>query len=213
MVHRHAIGITRRELIQVGYSGLLGLGLPSLLAKAATGSSHLGSGRAKSVVLIFQTGAPSQIDTLDPKPDAPEEIRGTFQTIATKVPGVEICEHLPHLAARTDKFAIVRSMTHSLPSHEHATHMMLTGIDKMPPGSTHMASRADWPCYAAGLDFVRPRQDGVPNGVMLPTYLNNGYGFSGQTAGLLGPKYDPWQIRQDPTTPNFRSMSFRFPLV
>ena len=103
-------------------------------------------------------------------------------------------------------------MTHGLPSHEHATHMMLTGIDKMPPGATHMASRSDWPCYASGLDFVHPRQDGVPSGVMLPTYLNNGYGFSGQSAGVLGPKFDPWHIKQDPNRPDFRVEELTLPL-
>jgi len=207
--HRHAIGLTRRELIQVGYSGLLGLGLRSVWAREARGA--VAAPRAKSVLLIFQTGAPSQIDTFDPKPDAPEEVRGTFRAIDTKAPGVRICEHLPLLAARADRFAIVRSMTHDLPSHEHATHMMLTGIDKMPPGSTHMASRADWPCYASGLDFARPRQDGVPNGVMLPTYLNNGYGFSGQTAGVLGARHDPWHIKQDPNDPSFRVEELSLP--
>ena len=209
--HQHAIGLTRRELIQVGYTGLLGFGLPSLWSRAALAASG-GKARAKSVLLIFQTGAPSQIDTFDPKPGAPEEIRGTFQPIDTKVPGIQISEHLPGLAARTDKFAIVRSMTHHLPSHEHATHMMLTGIDKPPPGSTHMASRADWPCFASGLDFLRPRQDGVPNGVLLPTYLNNGYGFNGQNAGVLGPKYDPWHIKQDPNLAGFRVEELSLPV-
>ncbi|GAC1463530.1 MAG: DUF1501 domain-containing protein [Isosphaeraceae bacterium] len=207
---RHKDGLTRREMVQVGFSGLLGFGIPSLLARGGTTGAR--TSRAKSVILIFQTGAPSQIDTLDPKPEAPEEIRGTFRAIETKTPGVRLCEHLPGLAARADQFAVVRSMTHGLPSHEHATHMMLTGIDRMPPGATHMASRADWPCYASGLDFVRPRQDGVPSGVMLPTYLHNGYGFSGQTAGLLGAKYDPWHVKKDPNDPAFRVEELSLPL-
>jgi uncharacterized protein (DUF1501 family) len=209
--HQHAFGLTRRELIQVGYSGLLGLGLPSLLARAAE-SGGARNARARSVLLIFQTGAPSHIDTLDPKPDAPDEVRGDFRPIATKAPGVEVCDQLPLLAARADRFAIVRSMTHGLPSHEHATHMMLTGIDKMPPGATHMASRNDWPCYASGLDFIRPRADGIPNGVMLPTYLHNGYGFSGQNAGVLGAKFDPWHIKADPNHPEFRVEELSLPL-
>jgi hypothetical protein len=154
-------------------------------------------------VLVFLTGAPSHIDTFDLKPDAPEEIRGTFRPIDTAAPGLTFCEHLPKLARLAGKLAVIRSMTHGLPSHEHATHMMLTGIDVMPPGATHMASRADWPCYASGVDYLRPCADGVPSGVLLPTYLNNGYGFSGQTAGLLGPKYDPWQIRRDPNDRGF----------
>ena len=211
--HSHGTGITRRELIQVGYSGLLGMSLANLLAAQASAKAAgtARAGRAKSVLLIFQTGAPSHLETFDLKPAAPEEIRGTFQPIATKAPGVEISEHLPGLAARADKLAIIRSMTHGFPSHEHATHMMLTGIDKMPPGSTHMASRSVWPCYASGLDYVRPRSDGIPNGVMLPTYLNNGYGFSGQSAGVLGPKFDPWHVRRDPNEANFKVEELTLP--
>jgi uncharacterized protein (DUF1501 family) len=215
--HQHTLGVTRRELLQVGYSALLGLGLPTLLA----GQSLAGSAkqrqnpngrRAKSVILIFLTGAPSHLDTFDLKPEAPLEVRGSFKPIATPAHGVQLCEHLPRLAARADKFAIIRSMTHGLPSHEHATHMVLTGIDKMPPGSSHMASRNDWPCFASGLDYLRPRTDGIPNGVMLPTYLNNGYGFSGQHAGLLGPRYDPWHVKQDPNKPSFRVDNLELPI-
>ncbi len=210
--HRHGIGITRRELLQVGYSGLLGIGATSLWAGRSSGTSEVARPkRAGSVVLIFLTGAPSHLDTFDLKPEAPLEIRGEFKQIATTAPGVSFCEHLPGLAARADKMAVIRSMTHGLPSHEHATHMMLTGINELPTGSTHMASRADWPCYASGLDFVRPRSDGVPNGVNLPTYLNNGYGFSGQNAGVLGPKFDPWHIKTDPSDPAFRVEELTLP--
>ena len=119
---------------------------------------------------------------------------------------------MPQLAARADKLAVIRSMTHGMPSHEFATHMMLTGLNVVPPGSTHMASRSDWPCYASGLDFVCPRSDGVPSGVHLPTYLNNGYGFSGQNAGVLGPKFDPWHIKADPNDPSFRVDELTLPV-
>jgi hypothetical protein len=141
--HRHAIGLTRRELLQVGYSGLLGIGVPSILAGQAAAGTASKANKAKSVVLIFLTGAPSHLDTFDLKPQAPVEIRGDFKAIATKAAGVHYCEHLPGLAARANKLAVIRSMTHGLPSHEHATHMMLTGIDLLPPGSTHMASRSE----------------------------------------------------------------------
>lgn len=212
--HQHSLGIRRRELLQVGYSGLIGLSLPTLLAQRA---SALASGptseqRARSVIVIFLTGAPSHLDMFDLKLEAPAEVRGTFQPIASQTPGMDVCEHLPRLAARSDRYAVIRSMTHGLPSHEHATHMVLTGIDRMPIGSTHMASRSDWPCYASMLDYLRPRRDGIPNGVMLPTYLNNGYGFSGQDAGFLGAKYDPWHVKQDPNHPNFRVDSLSLPV-
>jgi hypothetical protein len=103
-----------------------------------------------------------------------------------------------------DRFAIVRSMTHPTPVHEIGTHYLLAGIDALPPGANHMATRHDWPNYASGLDQVKPRQDGIPNGVLLPTYLNNGYGFSGQNGGVLGSKFDPWHVKADPNAGSFQ---------
>ena len=141
--------ISRQRFLQVGFSGALGLGLADL-STARKVSAGMGSnalfGRAKSVVLLFLSGAPSHQDIWDLKPDAPAEVRGEFRPIATVAPGVQIGPHVPRLAMVADKFAIVRSMTHSLPSHEHATHFVLTGVNQVPPGATHMASRADWPC-------------------------------------------------------------------
>jgi len=190
--------VDRRELLQVGFSGLLGLGL-SRTAHAVP------EAKAKKVLMIFLTGAPSHIDTFDPKPDAIEDIRGLFKPIATKVPGIQICEHLPLTAARADKFAIVRSMTHGVPVHELGTHFLLSGIDALPPGSNHMATRHDWPNYASGLEYAKPRTDGIPNGVLLPTYLNAGYGFSGQNGGVLGAKFDPWHVTSDPNSVGFKA--------
>src|SRR5882762_3738884 len=100
----HPVGFSRRELLQIGFSGLLGLGLPSLLAgrdRAATGTPR-DSKSAKSVILIFLTGAPSHIDTFDVKPEAPMEVRGTFKPISTRISGMQVCEHLPMLAARAN---------------------------------------------------------------------------------------------------------------
>ena len=199
-------GLNRQEFLQVGFSGLLGLGWNHLCGRSASAANVSKRSRqsVKSVILVFMTGAPSHQDIWDLKPDGPSETRGEFRPIATNVPGVEICPHLPKLARLADKYAIVRSMRHSLPSHEHGTHRLLTGINKEPPGSTHMASRHDWPCYASGVQYLRPNPDGSPSGVMLPTYLNNGYGFCGQNAGFLGANYDPWQLTRDPNAKNFR---------
>ncbi len=203
--HRASM-LCRRQLLQAGYSAALGLGLSGVLkgrkASAASISTPL-FGRAKSVIFIFLTGAPSHQDIWDLKPDAPAEVRGDFRPIDTNVPGVQIGPHVPRLAAVADKFAIVRSMTHSLPSHEHATHFVLTGVNQVPPGSTHMASRSDWPCYSATMQALRPREDGVPSGVMLPTYIHNGYGFSGQTGGFMGSQFDPWHVTKDPAAADF----------
>ena len=207
--HNHSLGFTRRELLQVGYSGLLGIGLPSLFASQtmAKPSNLIGRGvkrNAKSVIFIFLTGAPSQIDTFDMKPKAPAEIRGTFQPVSTRVPGIQICEHLPLLAARSDKYAIVRSLQGFSAEHEHGTHMLLTGHDRIAPGSGKHASARDWPCYVSGLDYMRGHQTGIPTGVLLPTHISSsGAPFCGQTGGMMGSRYDPLHIRQDPNDSKF----------
>ncbi len=130
--HRHSIGISRRELLQVGYTGLLGISLPALLTQQAqSAAAKRAQGekprKAKSVILVFLTGAPSHIDTFDLKPDAPSEVRGEFKPIATKVPGLLVGEHLPRLAAHADKYAVVRSLAHRENNHLMATHHLLTG--------------------------------------------------------------------------------------
>jgi uncharacterized protein (DUF1501 family) len=196
--------VSRQEFLQVGFSAALGCGLSGLLAARDAQAAAGPRVRAKSVIFVFCTGAPAHQDMWDLKPEAPTESRGEFKPVDTKASGVRISEHLPKLAGIADKFAIVRSMTHKLPSHEHGTHYLLTGINQNPPGATHMASRNDWPCYASGLQYLRGGDDGLPAGVHLPTYLHNGYGFCGQNAGFLGSKYDPWQITRDPAAPKFQ---------
>ncbi|HEY2840996.1 MAG TPA: DUF1501 domain-containing protein [Pirellulales bacterium] len=209
--------LSRREVLQVGYSSMLSMALAPLLAaqaRSAPTTSTVASGtnrhaappRAKSVLLIFLTGGPSHIDTFDLKPHAPVEVRGPFTPIATETPGVFFCEHLPLLAKQSDKLAVVRTMNCSpaLGSHETGTHAMLTGNDALPPGSGLYASRHDWPCYAAGLDYVRPGTADLPSGVHLPVHMNvSGAPYCGQNAGLLGAKHDPWQLRRDPNQPNY----------
>jgi hypothetical protein len=213
--HRHSIGITRRELLQVGYSGLLGIGLPSLLARRAEAggakrSRSASSRKPKSVILVYLTGAPSHLDTFDMKPEAPPEIRGEFKPIATKLPGVSICEHLPRLASRADKYALVRSLAHRENNHLVATHHLLTGHPQPGAFFDKTASRDDWPSYASALNYLRPRHDGIPSGVNLPTFLMEGpLVWPGQHAGFLGPRYDPWQVSRDPNAADFRVDSLR----
>ena len=166
---------------------------------------------ARSVLFVFLAGGPSHIDTFDMKPEAPAEIRGEFQSIATKTPGFRICEHLPLLAQRTHKYTVVRTL--SLKSqadavHELATPLVLSGTDARPPGTGTVWSRNDWPCYAAALDFVRPRTDGLPSGISLPYRLEP---FPGQDAGFLGPLFDPWQLNVDLNNPRYDPQAMRLP--
>ena len=200
--HRHTIGINRRELLQVGYSGLLGLGVASLPAVRAATDGSRAPRRPKSVIIVYLTGAPSHIDMFDMKPDAPPEVRGEFKPVATRVPGIQVSEHLPHLAARADRYAIVRSLSHRENNHLVATHHVLTGYQQPGAFFDKVASRTDWPCYSSALSYLRPRHDGVPSGVNLPTFLVEGpLTWPGQHAGFLGPRHDPWQITPRPQRP------------
>jgi hypothetical protein len=203
------VGIHRRELLQVGYSGLLGVSAASLLPSVAVAAPKR---KAKSVILVFQTGAPSHIDTFDPKPDAPVEIRGEFKAIDTAVPGVKFGEHLPKLAARADKLAVVRTFAHKDNNHTAATHHVITGTLQPGVKFDKPLSRDDWPCYAGGVSFLNPPTDGIPAGVTLPTFLAEGpLVWPGQHAGFLGPKFDPWQISKDPNKADFKVDNVRLP--
>src|SRR5262245_9543371 len=123
---RHCDGLTRRELLRVGAIGLGGVTLPGLLrlprAAAAAPSASPRKGKARSVILLFLSGGPSQLDMWDLKPDAPEEIRGTFRPIDTNVAGVRISEHLPRAARHADKYVVVRSVQHASGNHPAASY-------------------------------------------------------------------------------------------
>jgi len=176
----------------------------STSARAGVGNNEIRS-RAKSLIIVFCTGAISHHDTFDMKPDAPLEIRGEFNPIQTPIPGTVICEHLPKLASRAHKYALVRSLSHKDNNHLMSTHHVLTG--HLQPGAffDKVASRDDWPCYSAGCEYLRPRTDGIPSGVNLPTFLmSSPLTWPGQHAGILGPMYDPWQIVGDPSSAEFR---------
>ena len=210
--HFHRTGLTRREVLQVGYSGLLGLGLPALMANSAPAAAMSRvAGKAKSIVIVFLTGAASHHDTFDMKPEAAKEIRGDFNPIATPIAGLQICEHLPKLAARAKDYALLRTLSHGDNNHLMSTHHVLTG--KKQPGGffDKVASRDDWPSYASALSYLRPRSDGIPTGVNLPTFLESGpLTWPGQHAGFLGAKYDPWQIKGDPNKKSFNVDNLTF---
>lgn len=200
--------LDRRHFLKVGAGGVVGAAIP--LARTSVAGDAPVSGRAKSVLMVVLSGGLSQLDSLDPKPDAPREIRGEFSNISTAVSGVRVCEHLPHLARQLDRWTILRTMSH--PEHNHllAMHVALTGRPTpVPRGSAsdldRVESRNDFPNFAAALDFVRPRRDGIPTGVSLPNYFIEGpLTWPGQYAGFLGAKHDPWQINSDPNDANFK---------
>jgi len=192
------------------------MGLPGLLAaRAAAATGSRAAGRSRSVIVILLSGGLGQHDSFDMKPEAPDKIRGEFKPIATAVPGIRVCEHLPRLAARADQLAIVRSMSHPEGNHLVAVHRVLTGQPSLPRGASDLdrvASRDDFPCYAAVLDRLRHQSDGIPSGVALPTRLVEGpLTWPGQDAGFLGPRHDPWQLRLDPAHPETKDDSLALP--
>ncbi len=201
----------RRGFLQVAGAGVLGTAIPK------PGLAAESSSRAKSVVIVWCSGGPSQLETVDPKPHAPAEIRGEFSCIGTAVPGVFVGEHLPRLAKTLDRWSIVRSLAHKEYNHLLATHVALTGRPTpVPRGGSDLdrvQSRSDFPNFAAALDYVRPRTDGVPSGVSLPNYFIEGpLTWPGQYAGFLGVRHDPWQINQDPNSDNFKVDELALPV-
>src|SRR5262249_8147688 len=165
---------------------------------------------AKACILLFMWGGPAHQDTWDLKPEAPVEYRGEFKPIATNVPGVHICEHLPRLARMTDKLAIIRSMTHGDVDHTGATHPLLTGHDLPRRG----AKRAeDWPSYGAILAKLGRGRGPLPSFVsMMPKVPKGAPRFveesHGQGAGWLGSIYEPMRIDADASKPDYRVGEF-----
>ncbi len=208
---RHTIGINRRELLQVGYSGLLGLGLSSFAHAGSKDAPSLANGKKpKSVLIVFLTGAASHLETFDPKPDAPAEIRGDYKANQTKTTGLLASEHIPKLSARSKMYSIVRSLSHRENNHLVATHHVLTGHKQPGAFFDKIASRDDFPNYAAGRSYHRGAPEGTPCGVNLPTYLMEGpLLWPGQHAGFLGPKHDVMQITQDPNKADFKVENLR----
>jgi hypothetical protein len=199
-------GLTRRDLIRVAGAGLLGTSLGKLLAAEEAGA--VVRPRAKNVLFLYLFGGPSQLETFDPKPDAPDGIRGPFRAIRTRTDGLLMCEHLPKLAARSDKFAVVRTLSHDQNDH-NACHLIQTG-HPLPPaerGAANVtAADKDWPAIGSVVEYLDRRADErrppgerrqMPSYVYLPNPLGHiqGYDRSGQYAGWLGRTYNALATR------------------
>jgi hypothetical protein len=190
--------MSRRLALQAGAVGLLGLGTDHLAALRALAAPESNGGTAKSVIYIFLSGGLGQHDSFDMKPDAPEEVRGEFRPIATATPGLQICEHLPRLAARSGMWSLVRSLTHNQNGHLEAHMIMLSGRTPLPPGFKKREPQpTDWPALVAvGGAATRPRNN-LPPAVILPDRLVQNDARNtvpGQFGGILGRRHDPWFI-------------------
>jgi hypothetical protein len=188
--------------LQAGAIGLVGLGSNHLAALRA--ASPVGAKpKAQACIYIFLSGGLAQHESFDLKPAAPAEIRGEFNPIAAATPGIEICEHLPRLAARSQHWALVRSLGHGSNSHTDGHFMMLTGRSDLPPGFgfTSEPKSTDWPSIASmGGYNTPPRSDNLPPAVVLPERLVHWSGrvLPGAYAGQMGRQREPWFIEASP---------------
>lgn len=188
--------ITRRDCVRFGGLSLFGLGLVEFLRSRSLATSEKKS-RAKSCILLWLDGGPSHLETFDMKPDAPAEVRGPFQPISTKVPGIQISELLPQTAAITDQLAIVRSLTSPLGEHGLANHYLLTGYKPSPV--------LTYPSYGAVLSHIKTNQNSL-----LPPYIAIPESRATAGAGFLGNTSEPFATGGDPSKPGFQVRDLDF---
>lgn len=205
----------RRHLLARTAGSFVGLNLPllgRLVGRSERHAPRLRAGEAadggrspiRACILIFYYGGPSHLDTWDPKPRAPAEIRGEFQPIATSVPGVTISEHLPRMARLMHHVALVRSVHHPMRNHNSAAVEALCGRTPLGGDLELLADTAlSFPCYGSALRYAQPTAADLAH-VALPHVMYNIVPLPGQTAGFLGPAYDPFRIEADPNAADFR---------
>ncbi|MDR3636485.1 MAG: DUF1501 domain-containing protein [Isosphaeraceae bacterium] len=199
-------GASRRDVLRAGGLSLLGLSLPGALAAEERSK---GRARAKAVIFYHHYGAPSHIDTFDPKPKAPAEIRGEFATIESAAPGFRVTEIMPRIARVCDRLAVVRTMSHSTVNHNPGVYLAITGRTSVRDQVQVGASVNDWPNYGAVVSKFMPGAGAIPDAVQVPHYaFDQVYRCPGQTGGFLGGAYDPLVVPRDPSRPDFRFAEF-----
>jgi hypothetical protein len=207
LLHSHGSPSSRREWLRLGGVGMFGLSLSHLLAppvraaELARAEASSRFGQAKSCILLFLAGGPPQHETFDPKPDAPTEIRDTFRSIPTSVPGTHFCETLPYTARMAHRLSVIRSMTTEIDAHSTSGAFMLTGyepaskVENVPPGPQ------DWPSLASVIGALKPSTRSPMSSVVLPEPLANDGNilWPGQDGGFMGSTWNPLLMRCDPT--------------
>ncbi|MCI0703161.1 MAG: DUF1501 domain-containing protein [Planctomycetia bacterium] len=215
--------LSRRELfgaLSAGFAGLspvraassptpVGVPKNAICFSIASGRTFGPRPTLRSCVLVFFYGGPSHLDTFDPKPNAPGEVRGEYATIPTAVPGVRVSEHLPRMARVMDRVALVRSLHHPMRNHNSAAAEALTG--RTPAGGDQELLTDDprgIPTLGSAVSFSLGERAGILPYVALPYTLYNVVQLPGQTPGLLGGAFDRFQVDRDPNAPDFRIAAF-----
>ncbi len=188
----------RRDFLHAGALSMLGLSLTDAFNLKAMGATAP-EGENKNCIMLMLVGAPSQLDTWDPKPNAPAEIRGPFKSIKTNVPGIELSELFPRMAKNADKFAILRSVYHTAAAVHDTGHQMMQTGRLFQNGIEH-------PHAGCVLSKLRGGRGDAPAHVLLPRPIGNTGGNMphGQSAGFLGKAFDPFVLNSDPSRPDFK---------
>ncbi len=196
-----ANSLSRRSILRIGGTGILGLTMPKLL-QAAERSGTL-KARAKSVIFLFQWGGPSQLDTFDMKPLAPSTVRSPYRSIPSSADGIEVCELLPEMAKRMHHTTLIRTMTHEMKNHASAGYYALSG-HKPPSDDQRLRDSLDlYPAYGSVVDHLAPNNNGMPTFVAYPHVISDGSIVPAQHASFLGKKHDPLLVLEDPNDTNF----------
>lgn len=208
----------RREMLRVGGLAACGLSLPQLLGAPATATELKSPNRiskARSCIVLFLMGGPPQQSTWDPKPDAPQEVRGEIEPIDTKLPGVQFGELMPRLAARADKLAVLRAISTNDNAHSSSGYYMLTGRPHVPMNAENAnpGPPNDWPNWGSVVQRLSAPRGHLPSAVRLPNHIFNTDGsiWPGQDGGMLGRGQDPWLFRCQPHAADYRITEFQLP--
>src|SRR5262245_30390980 len=200
-----AAAASRRTFLRTATSAVsLGIaGWPPSLRAADQRADHTARPTpVKSCLFWFLAGGLSQIDTFDMKPHAPANIRGEFDTVSSNVPGMFVCDRIPHIARHMEKLRVVRSMHHRMLCHNPGIYAALSGREvgeSLAVSNKTFASRDDYPGFGSVIARLTPAPDGAPSAVSFPFRLKNGPAPSpGQHAGLLGQAFDPLSVLADP---------------
>jgi hypothetical protein len=203
---------SRRQVLQIGALGWLGLSLPDALRaeRLVAGARTV---RARSVIFLHQFGGASHHDTFDMKPNAPSQIRGEFKPIPSALPGLQVCEHLPRLAKLADRYSLVRSVNHATGAHNSAAYYSLTGHKPLIDIVTANATATDFPAYGSIVDKLAPSTRRVPTAVSLPTMIADGpFRTPGEFGGFLGKQHDPLFITKNPNASTFQVDELSLPM-
>jgi hypothetical protein len=201
--------LSRRRLLQVASASALVPCTPGIAASSPIVAVPSTRQSIRSCILVFFYGGPSHLDTYDPKPDAPAEIRGEYRSIATSVAGTRVGEHLPLMARVMHRVALLRGMHHPMTNHNSAAAEALTG--RTPAGGDQELLTDDprgLPTLGSAVSFALGKRANVLPYVALPYTLYNVVQLPGQTPGMLGGAFDRFQVEGDPSHPNFRIAAF-----